>query len=210
MEISNVLLHLGLFPIRDTPSFRSQLRRSWRWSASFWSICQRNMPLMPILGSRPGPSTAPAISGYRACRLFLCFWSSYNVHIHTHTHTHIYIRILKYLCSYISASPCPQLHRVRVPGLRLDTWRLPSRGHLGGWCLGRFMEPLCLAWLYLAAKPCHVGADVDRLAYPLHCPMTCDRQMGEQSFLAGVAPSYRAVVGGHRLSKGYEAPGLDI
>jgi hypothetical protein len=27
--------------------------------------------------------------------------------------------------------------------------------------------------LYLAAKPSHVGVDVDRLAHPLHRPMTC-------------------------------------
>jgi hypothetical protein len=27
-----------------------------------------------------------------------------------------------------------------------------------------------MAWLYLAAKPSHVGVDVDRLAYPLHRP----------------------------------------
>jgi hypothetical protein len=28
-----------------------------------------------------------------------------------------------------------------------------------------------LCWLYLAAKPPHVGVDVDGLAYPLHHPM---------------------------------------
>jgi hypothetical protein len=28
-----------------------------------------------------------------------------------------------------------------------------------------------MVWLYLAAKPSHVGVDVDGLAYPLHCLM---------------------------------------
>jgi hypothetical protein len=30
--------------------------------------------------------------------------------------------------------------------------------------------------LYLAAKPAHVGVDVDGLAYPLHCLMACSHQ----------------------------------
>jgi hypothetical protein len=25
-------------------------------------------------------------------------------------------------------------------------------------------------WLYLTAKPCHVGVDVDGIAYPMHMP----------------------------------------
>jgi hypothetical protein len=34
-----------------------------------------------------------------------------------------------------------------------------------------------MAWLSLAAKPSHVGIDVDGLACPLYCPMACSRQM---------------------------------
>jgi hypothetical protein len=33
------------------------------------------------------------------------------------------------------------------------------------------------SWLYLAAKTSHVRLDVDGLAYPLHCPTTCNRQV---------------------------------
>jgi hypothetical protein len=40
-------------------------------------------------------------------------------------------------------------------------------------------------WLYLAAKPSHVGVDVDRLGCPLHCPMTCSHQMRGQGLLLG-------------------------
>jgi hypothetical protein len=32
-------------------------------------------------------------------------------------------------------------------------------------------------WLYMAAKPSHVGVDVDGLACPLHRPTACNRQM---------------------------------
>jgi hypothetical protein len=31
--------------------------------------------------------------------------------------------------------------------------------------------------LYLAAKPFHVGVDMDELAYPLHWPTICSYQM---------------------------------
>jgi hypothetical protein len=31
-------------------------------------------------------------------------------------------------------------------------------------------DVVVLHQLYLAAKPSHVGVDVDGLAYPLHCP----------------------------------------
>jgi hypothetical protein len=40
--------------------------------------------------------------------------------------------------------------------------------------------------LYLAAKPSHVGVDVDRLACPLHRPMACGRQTRGQGLLPGV------------------------
>jgi hypothetical protein len=36
--------------------------------------------------------------------------------------------------------------------------------------LGRFLESLCLAYLYLADKSSHVRADVDRLTCFLHHP----------------------------------------
>jgi hypothetical protein len=43
--------------------------------------------------------------------------------------------------------------------------------------------------LYLAAKPSHVGVDVDRLAYPLHRPMACYHQTRDQGFLSGTVLS---------------------
>jgi hypothetical protein len=43
-----------------------------------------------------------------------------------------------------------------------------------------------VAWLYLAAKPSHVGVDVDGLAWPLHHPTPCSRQTRGQSLLPGV------------------------
>jgi hypothetical protein len=36
-------------------------------------------------------------------------------------------------------------------------------------------------WLYLAAKPSHVGVDVDGLACPLHCPTACSRQTRDRT-----------------------------
>jgi hypothetical protein len=38
-----------------------------------------------------------------------------------------------------------------------------------------------MTWLYLAAKPSHVGVDVDGLAYTQHCPMAYIRQTSEQA-----------------------------
>jgi hypothetical protein len=40
-----------------------------------------------------------------------------------------------------------------------------------------------LRWLYLAAKPSHVGVDVNAFACPLHCPMVCSYQTRGQGFL---------------------------
>jgi hypothetical protein len=51
----------------------------------------------------------------------------------------------------------------------------------------KFLEPLFLAMLYLAAKPSHVGGgvDVDGLACFLHHPTV----YRSQSFLLGATPS---------------------
>jgi hypothetical protein len=43
--------------------------------------------------------------------------------------------------------------------------------------------------LYLAAKPTHVGVDLDGLACPLHRPMACSRQMRRQGLLSGAVLS---------------------
>jgi hypothetical protein len=45
--------------------------------------------------------------------------------------------------------------------------------------------------LYLAAKPAHVGVDVDGLAYPLHHPTACGRQTRGHGLLLGVVLSRR-------------------
>jgi hypothetical protein len=50
--------------------------------------------------------------------------------------------------------------------------------------------------LYLAAKPSHVGVDVDGLAFPLHRPTTYSRQTRGYSFLSGATLYHRATVGG--------------
>jgi hypothetical protein len=48
-----------------------------------------------------------------------------------------------------------------------------------------------MVWLYLVAKPSHVGVDVDGLAYPLHQPTVHTCQMRGQCLLPGVILSYR-------------------
>jgi hypothetical protein len=55
-------------------------------------------------------------------------------------------------------------------------------------------DVIVLHWLYLAAKPFHVGVNVDKLAYPLHCPMTCGRQTRGHNSLSSVVFSHRATV----------------
>jgi hypothetical protein len=45
--------------------------------------------------------------------------------------------------------------------------------------------------LYLAAKPAHVGVDVDGLAFPLHRPTICDYQTRGHGLLSGVVLSRR-------------------
>jgi hypothetical protein len=64
--------------------------------------------------------------------------------------------------------------------------------------------------LYLAAKPSHMGVDVEGLVCPLHHPMACDHQMRGQSLLSDVASSHRATVGGGAFLGGAKHPGLDI
>jgi hypothetical protein len=44
-------------------------------------------------------------------------------------------------------------------------------------------------WLYLTAKPSHVGVDVDGLAYTLHHPMVCCCQTWGQDLLPGIVLS---------------------
>jgi hypothetical protein len=57
--------------------------------------------------------------------------------------------------------------------------------------------------LYLVAKPCHVGADMDGIAYSLQHPTVCSRQ----GFLTGATPSYPIVVGSAACLGGCEAFG---
>jgi hypothetical protein len=44
--------------------------------------------------------------------------------------------------------------------------------------------------LYLAAKPTHVGVDVDGLACPLHYPMACGQQTKGHGLLPDVVLSH--------------------
>jgi hypothetical protein len=57
-----------------------------------------------------------------------------------------------------------------------------------------------VAWLYLTAKPFHMGVDVDRLACPLHHPTTCSHQTRGQDLLLGAALSH-CYSGWWRLSR---------
>jgi hypothetical protein len=47
-----------------------------------------------------------------------------------------------------------------------------------------------MAWLFLGAKPSHMGVNVDGLAYPLHRPMTSSCQMRGQGLLPGIVLSH--------------------
>jgi hypothetical protein len=51
---------------------------------------------------------------------------------------------------------------------------------------------------------------VDGLAYPLHCPTACIRQMREQGFLLGIVLSHQAAAGGGTLLGDAKPPCLDI
>jgi hypothetical protein len=72
----------------------------------------------------------------------------------------------------------------------------------------RDVAPWC--WLYLAAKPSHMGGDVYGLACTMHHPMTCSRQMRAHGLLSGAALSRRATVGGGTFLTDVKPPGLDI
>jgi hypothetical protein len=65
-------------------------------------------------------------------------------------------------------------------------------------------------WLYLAAKPSHVGVDVDRLACPLHRPTAYSHQSRGQSFLSAAALSHHVVVDDGAFLGVAKPPGLDI
>jgi hypothetical protein len=53
----------------------------------------------------------------------------------------------------------------------------------------------CFTQLYLAAKPSHMGDDVDWLACSLHCPTVCGHQTRGQSFLSDATMSHHITVG---------------
>jgi hypothetical protein len=61
-------------------------------------------------------------------------------------------------------------------------------------------------WLYLAAKPSHMGVDADVLAYPLHWPTVCSYHVRGQSLLPGIVLSYHCS-GWWRLSGDVKLPG---
>jgi hypothetical protein len=67
-------------------------------------------------------------------------------------------------------------------------------GDVASWCC-----------LYLAAKPSHVGVDMDGLSCLLHHPMTRSHQTRGQGLLLGTA-----VVGGGAIPGHAKALGLDI
>jgi hypothetical protein len=48
--------------------------------------------------------------------------------------------------------------------------------------------------LYLVAKPSHVGADVDGLAYTLHGPIACGWRTRGLCFLTDIVRSHLSVV----------------
>jgi hypothetical protein len=68
----------------------------------------------------------------------------------------------------------------------------------------------CFARLYLAAKPSHVGVDVNDLAYYMHRPTVCRRQTRRQSLLFGAALFHHVTVGGGAFLGGAKLLGLDI
>jgi hypothetical protein len=67
-----------------------------------------------------------------------------------------------------------------------------------------------VALLYLAAKPAHLGVDVDGLACPLHHPMVCDRQMRGEGLLPDVVLSHHCSGGGGTFPGDVEPSSLDI
>jgi hypothetical protein len=65
-------------------------------------------------------------------------------------------------------------------------------------------------WPYLVANSSHTGVDMDRLAFPLHCPMSYNHQTRGQGFLPGTILSHRAAAGGGALLGDAEPPSLEI
>jgi hypothetical protein len=86
-------------------------------------------------------------------------------------------------------------------GSRELRWTMP------GTVLG---DAIMLHQRYLAAKPSHVGVDVDRLACLLHRPTTCSHHTWGQSFLSGASWSHHAAVDGGTFMGGARPPGQDI
>jgi hypothetical protein len=71
-------------------------------------------------------------------------------------------------------------------------------GDVASWC-----------WLDLAAKPPHMGVNVDGLVCQLHCPTTYNRQTKGKGFLVGTI-LFRRCSGRWRIFGGCEAPGIVI
>jgi hypothetical protein len=69
---------------------------------------------------------------------------------------------------------------------------------------------LCFIWLCLAAKPSHMGANVDRLAYFQHHPAICGWQTWVQCSLTSDALSHHTLAVGGAFSVGARSPRLDI
>jgi hypothetical protein len=63
---------------------------------------------------------------------------------------------------------------------------------------------------YLAAKPSHMGVDVDGLACPLQRPVAYNCQTRGHCFLLGAALSHPVVVGGDAFLRDANPPGLGI
>jgi hypothetical protein len=64
--------------------------------------------------------------------------------------------------------------------------------------------------LYLAAKPFHVGVNVDGIACPLHHPMVCSRQMRGHGLLSSATLSRCGAVADGAFLGDAKAPSLDI
>jgi hypothetical protein len=101
----------------------------------------------------------------------------------------------------------PQTGNIDSPSLDKDAWlssRLPGVDVVGdrdsSWSCLRFI------WLYLAAKPSHLGSDMDGLACSLHRPMVCGWLTWVQSFLIGAALSHRTALGGGTFLEGANPP----
>jgi hypothetical protein len=105
----------------------------------------------------------------------------------------------------------PQMGNVNSPSLDKDAW-LPAGppcadvvgARDGSW------SHICFIWLCLAAKPSHVGADMDELACFLHHPMVCSWQTWVQCPLKGAALSHHAASVGGAFPGGARPSGLDI